>query len=309
MDRLQALRYFLKVAETSSFTGAAKAFSVPASSVSRRVRDLEQSLGVELFHRSTRVVRQTELGLLYQRMVQDAVAALDHADELVSEQSAEPSGTLTITATPGYGELRLAPALLRFQDLNPEVALDVELTDQIVDLAKGEVDIAIRASSNLPERAVARRLADNRFLLVAAPRYLEARGTPRTLSDLRRAETLLYRGPNGILRWQAVQDGNWSVVESPVALASNHGPLLRDAALSGRGIALLPRWGIAQELADGGLVELELEDARISVTQAPSPSIFLLYHRPKYRLQKVRAAVDFLLSELGAVGDKPATLS
>jgi len=298
MDRLQALRYFLKVAETSSFTGAAKAFSVPPSSVSRRVRDLEESLGVELFHRSTRVVRKTELGLLYQRMVQEAVAALDHADHVVSEQSERPSGTLTITSTPGFGDLRLVPALLRFQDLYPDVELDVQLTDQIADLSRGDVDIAIRASSELPERAVARRLTDNRFLLVAAPSYLAKNGTPSKLEDLEHAKTLLYRAPNGILRWQALSHGSWVGVQARAVLASNDGSLLLRAAIAGRGIALLPEWGVSDELANGDLVEVQLEDATVSVTQIPDPAIFLLYHRPRYQLQKVRAAVDFLLAEL-----------
>ncbi|MGB5809685.1 MAG: LysR family transcriptional regulator [Polyangiales bacterium] len=298
MDRLQALRYFLKVAETSSFTDAAKEFSVPASSVSRRVRDLEAHLGVELFRRSTRVVQQTELGRLYETMVQEAVAALDHADAVVSQQSEKPAGVLSITALPGYGRLRLVPALLRFQDLYPEVVLDVQLSDRVADLSKGEVDIAIRASADLPERAVARRLAENRFTLVASPGYLEENGKPTTLGDLERARTLLYRGPNGVLHWQALQDGSWQVVRSIVALASDDGRLLVEAALAGRGIALIPEWGITRELTDGDLIKLELDNTRVSVTRTPDPGIFLLYHRPKYQLKKVRAAVDFLVSAL-----------
>lgn len=298
MDRLQALRYFLKVAETASFTDAAKAFSVPASSVSRRIRDLEQQLGVELFHRTTRVVRQTELGVLYERMVQEAVNALDHADHVVSEQSETPSGSLTISSMPGYGRVRLIPALLRFQDLYPDVVLDVQLSDQVADLSRGEVDIAIRASADLPERAVARRLTANRFILVASPGYLAAHGTPSTLRELENAKTMLYRAPVGILRWKALQGETWVEVDAPVVLASNDGSLLVEAALLGRGVALIPEWGITEELARGQLTEIQLEDAHVSVTETPNPAIFLLYHRPRYQLQKVRAAVDFLLAEL-----------
>ncbi|MEM8608891.1 MAG: LysR family transcriptional regulator [Myxococcota bacterium] len=299
MDRLKALRYFLKVAETASFTDAAKAFSVPASSVSRRIRDLEEQLGVELFHRTTRVVRQTELGLLYERMVQEAVNALDHADHVVSEQSENPSGTLTITSMPGYGRIRLIPALLRFQERYPDVVLDVQMTDQVADLSRGEVDVAIRASSELPERAVARRLTANRFLLVASPGYLAEHGTPSSLRELEDAKTMLYRAPVGILRWKALRDEVWVDVDAQVVLASNDGSLLVEAALLGRGIALIPEWGITHELARGALVEIHLDDAQVSVTQTPNPAIFLLYHRPRYQLQKVRAAVDFLLAELG----------
>lgn len=297
MDRLRALRYFLKVAETSSFTTAAQVFSVPGSSISRRIRDLEVELGVELFHRSTRVVHLTELGRLYHDRVQPALAALDHADRMVGQQSQSPTGTLRITAAPSFGNLRLLPALEKFRAAYPEIVVDVELTDHRADFASGNIDIAIRAASELPDRAVARKLSDNNFVLVAAPDYLARYGTPTQLSQLRQHKAILYRGPNGLLTWQARQDSVWQTVETSPVFISNNGGAILSATLTGEGIALLPEWGVAVQIERGDLRKLTFEGVHMAVTRGEDPGIFLLYFRPKYELLKVRVAVDFLLSE------------
>ncbi|MBL4907983.1 MAG: LysR family transcriptional regulator [Sneathiella sp.] len=298
MDKVRALRYFLKVAETSNFTRAAKAFSVPASSVSRRIRDLESELGVELFYRSTRIVKLSALGQLYYEHVKDIVTALDYADDLVSQRSKVPSGILKITAMPSYGTIRLMPALEKLHNLYPEIILDVELTDQVSDLARSQVDIAIRASANLPDRFVARKLSGHRFVLIASPAYLEQQGTPKIADDLLKHKTLLYRGPNGILHWQAKTENVWRELKTNPVFISNDGSAIMRAALSGQGIALLPEWGVLEDLQRGVLKEVTLDNERVSVTRASESGIYLLYHRPRYNVLKIKAAVDFLVTEL-----------
>jgi len=298
MDKLRALRYFLKVAQTENFTGAAKAFGVPASSISRRIQDLEKELGVELFFRSTRVVRLTALGTLYYDHVQAAVKAIDHGDEIVSQKSKVPTGTLRITAMPGYGKVRLLPVLEKFRALYPQIILDVELTDQVADMAQSQADIAIRASANLPERSVARRLSGNRFILMASPDYLQRQGTPSSLRELLGHPALIYRGPNGILLWQAQIDHIWRELQMSPTFISNDGSALLEAAVAGQGVALLPEWGIAKELEDKSLVEIALKDATVSVTRALDSGIFLLYNRPKYSVNRVKVAVEFLVTHL-----------
>jgi DNA-binding transcriptional LysR family regulator len=298
MDKIRALRYFLKVAETSSFTMAAKALSVPASSVSRRIRDLEAELKIDLFHRSTRVVKLSALGQIYYEQVKDIVAALDNADDFVSQRSEVPSGVLRITAMPGYGTLVLQPVLEKLRKFYPEIILDVELTDQVSDISKNEVDIAIRASSVLPVRAVARKLSDNRFVLMASPEYLETNGVPMKTEDLVNHQTLLYRGPNGILHWQAKTDDTWRELSTKPVYISNDGSALIQAVLAGQGIALLPKWAVVNELEKGALRELGMEEERVSVTRALDSGIYLLYLKPRYRILKIKAAVDFLVAEL-----------
>lgn len=300
MDKVRALRYFLKVAETSSFTLAARAFSVPASSVSRRIRDLEAELKVELFIRSTRVVKLSALGQIYHDQVKDIVSALDNADEFVSQHSKVPSGILRITAMPGYGRLVLEPVLERLRQKYPEIILDVELTDQVSDITKNEVDIAIRATSVLPERAVAKKLSNNRFVLIASPEYLEKNGVPMTTEDLLNHQSLLYRGPNGILHWQAKTKGTWRELRTNPAYISNNGFALMQAAIAGQGIALLPEWGVSLELESGALRTFNIKETRVSVGRVTDSGIYLVYLKPRYGILKIKAAVDFLVGELSS---------
>ena len=125
MDRLRAIEYFAKVAQLESFTAAARALGVPASSISRRVRDLEASLGTALLNRTTRKVSLTELGSVYLHQVSPALQALDHADDLIADRSSDPSGLLRITANPGYGRLLLMPAIHKLRRTYPNLVIEV----------------------------------------------------------------------------------------------------------------------------------------------------------------------------------------
>ena len=298
MDKIRALRYFLKVAETSSFTTAANILSVPASSISRRIKDLEAELQVELFHRSTRVVKLSALGEIYYEQVKGIVADLDNADDFVSQVSQIPSGLLRISVMPGYATLALQPALEKLNLLYPEIVFDIELTNRISDITQNEVDIAIRGTSVLPDRAVAKKLCDNDFILVASPNYLNKYGTPTSIEELLLHRTLLYRGPNGILHWQTLRNDQWKELKTTPRFISNDGLSLIHAASSGQGIALLPRWGITQELVHTHLIEITLPETYISVSRSLDSGVYLLYLRPRYRILKIRAVVDFLIAEL-----------
>ena len=298
MDQLRALRYFVKLANTLSFSKTADHFRVPSSSVSRRIKDLEGELGAALFERTTRSVRLTDLGKLYLNEVAGALQSIEMADELVGAQSRAPSGLLRITAMPGYGELFVLPALDKLRHLYEDIYFDVSFTDQVINLSGNDVDIAIRAASTLPDQVVARRLCDHEFVLVASPDYIAQNGTPRTSSDLKKRAVLMYRTPHGILDWLVLRDGVWNAVELKPKYISNNGQSLLDGVIDGRGIAFLPSWGVARDINAKRLQVLELEDGPLSVSGNAKNGIYLLYHPPKVRLQKIRVTVDFLLSEL-----------
>ncbi len=298
MDQLRAIEYFVKVAELGSFTAAARAVGVPASSVSRRVQDLEAHLGTTLLNRTTRSVSLTELGSVYLEQVRPALKSLDHARALITDRPSAPSGLLRITANPGYGRLLLMPAIHKLRAAYPDLIIDVELTDQVYNLASHEVDIAIRATADLPERAIARKLADSGMKLVASPAYLAAHGTPRTLQDLSAHPALMYRGPDRLIDWHAKTPDGWQEVRTHPAFICNVGRELVEQALAGTGLGLFFSWGIQRELAAGDLVEITLKDAALSITRSESGGIFLLYNQPKYRLNKIKATVDFLMKEL-----------
>lgn len=300
MDKMRALEYFMGVADAGSFSRAAKSFGVPASSVSRRIQDLEAALGATLFHRTTRVVKLTELGALYLEQIRPAVAALSSADEALREQPHAPTGRLAISAPPGYGDALVVPALRKLRQLYPDLVLDIELSDHVTNFGVNDVDLAIRATATLPDRVVARKLSNNRFVLVAAPRYLDRRGTPFTLKDIAAHDTLMYRSPTGILNWQAKSEDGWEELKTNAVFVSNVGSMLGEEVLHGSGLALVPEWGLADHLETGRLVEVILEDATLSVSRSPLSGIYLLYYQPKYRLKKIQVAVDFLISELAA---------
>ncbi len=298
MDRLRAIEYFTKVAELGSFTAAARAGGVPASSISRRIQDLEAQLGTTLLHRTTRSVSLTELGAVYLEQVRPALKALDHAGELIMDRPSAPSGLLRITANPGYGRLLLMPAIHKLRAKYPDLVIDIELTDQVYNLASHEVDIAVRATTQLPERAIARKLAGSDMKLVASPEYLAKYGTPKVLDDLKSHRTLIYRGPQRLINWQAKTADGWQEVQTHPVFICNVGRELVEQALAGAGLGLFFGWGVEPELAAGELVEVTLEDADLSITRSESGGIYLLYNQPKYRLNKIKATVDFLLQEL-----------
>ena len=298
MDRLRAIEYFIKVAELGSFTAAAKSVGVPASSISRRIQDLEAELGTSLLSRTTRSVSLTELGSVYLEQIRPALEALDHAGDLIMDRPSAPSGLLRITANPGYGRLLLMPAVHKLRATYPDLIIDIELTDQVYNLASHEVDIAIRATADLPERAIARKLASADMRLVASPAYIERYGHPRTLEDLKTHPALLYRGPDRLIPWQAKTANGWLELQPHPAFICNVGRELVEEALAGTGIGLFFEWGICKELERGDLIAIDLEDAELSLTRSAESGIFLLYNQPKYRLNKIKTSVDFLVREL-----------
>jgi len=299
MDKLRALQYLLKVADTLSFSRAARSFGVPASSISRRISDLESELGVQLLHRTTRTVRPTEIGALYVERVRAGLALLDDAAELAGERGSAPRGTLRISAMPGYGQLLLMPALQDFSDLYPDIVLDVHLSDALVDLGRDQVDIAIRGGRQPQERVVARRLDPNRFVLAASPGYLARHGTPRTLDELQEHRALMYRGPSAVIKWQGQDADGWREIAVTPAFVSNDGASLIAMARKDRGLVLLSEWGLRSWIDRGELVPVVL-DQPVSVGRGGGEAgIYLLYLQTRHQVPKVRVAVDFLVQRLG----------
>lgn len=298
MDKLRALKYFVHLANTLNFSVTADHFRVPSSSVSRRIKDLEIELGAALFERTTRTVRLTDLGNLYLSEVSPALQSIEMADELVGTQSQSPTGMLRITAMPGYGERFVLPALEKLRSQYENIDFDVNFTDSVINLASNEVDIAIRAASTLPDQIVARRLGDHDFVLVATPGYIAKHGAPNTSSELRHRCVLMYRTPYGVLDWLVLQNGIWKTVELNPKYTTTHARSLLNSVLDGHGISFLPSWGVAKDLKAGNLVALELEDGPLSTRGDAQSGVYLLYHPPKFRLQKIRVAVDFLVAEL-----------
>ena len=297
LDQFKALKYFVKVVEFGNFTKAARFFNVPASSLSRRVADLENSLGATLLKRSTRVVKLTEIGQEYYQQVCDVLAQLEQSNEAVRSYQTQPMGKLSISAMTGFGERILLPLLDEFSELYPEVVLDVHLSDELSAIGRDEVDIAFRGGYAPNERVVAIKLMENQFIPAASKAYLEQFGTPKYPLDLRDHKGLYYRAPNGPTPWICELDGQWQDVSPPMAATSNGGLWLIDKAIKGQGIVMLPRWVLKGCLDRDELIELKI-DPVVSTTQNPDFGIFLLYQKQRYHVPKVKAAVDFLVARV-----------
>jgi DNA-binding transcriptional LysR family regulator len=297
VDQFKALKYFVKVVEFGNFTKAARFFDVPASSLSRRVADLENSLGATLLKRSTRVVKLTEIGQEYYQQVCDVLAQLEQSNEAVRSYQTQPMGKLSISAMTGFGERILLPLLDEFSELYPEVVLDVHLSDELSAIGRDDVDIAIRGGYAPNERVVAIKLMENQFIPAASKDYLEQFGTPAHPLELRDHKGLYYRAPNGPTPWICEINGQWQDVSPPVVATSNGGVWIIEKAIKGQGIVMLPRWVLKNYLERGDLIELKI-DPVVSTTQNPDFGIFILYQKQRYHVPKIKAAVDFIVARV-----------
>jgi DNA-binding transcriptional LysR family regulator len=294
MDRLAALEAFAKVAETQSFSEAARRLRSSKSAVSRHVAALEADLGARLFHRTTRSLTLTEAGRDYFARTSRVLADLAEADASVSQLQAAPRGRLRVNAPMSFGFLHLAPALGDFLALYPEVELDVTLTDRFVDLIDEGVDVAVRIGTLTDSSLVARRLAAVRLAMCASPDYLKARGTPRTPDDLK--DHLLLNNSNIVpsRQWRFVSpDGKPWPVEVKGRLNCNNGDLLRVAALRGHGFVHLPTFIVGDDMKAGRLVSV------LEPYISQDLTLNAVYPTARHLSPKVRAFVDFLSQRFG----------
>ena len=296
MDQLRALKYFISVAETGSFTKSAEHFQVPASSLSRRIADLERSLGATLLQRTTRVVKLTEVGRDYYQQVSRLVNQLEQSNKSVRSYQSEPMGRLRISSMEVFGAKKLMPILDEFSTLYPKIELDVHLSDAVTTLNRDEVDIAIRGGYAPNERVIAVNLLDNNFLPFAAPAYLEQYGTPKQAAELKNHRGLFFRTPNGPTPWLAMIDEQWVEVSGTPIATTNAGDWLLQKAIQGEGIIFLPEWVTRETVQQGRLVPLHFPEA-VNITQRNDFAVYLLYQKQHYAIPKVKVAVDFIVAK------------
>lgn len=302
MDQLRAIRYFIKVVETGSFTKAAITFNVPPSSLSRRVVDLEKSLGATLLKRTTRLVKLTEVGQIYYNDVQQIVNQLEQSHETVRSYQTTPMGRLSISSMVSFGDKILLPLLDEFNALYPEIILDVSFSDELSTLGRDDVDIAIRGGYAPNERVLAIKLMDNEFIPVASPGYLQQHGVPSHAMALKHHNGLYFKTPLGPTPWLCKVDEQWHDVSGPAVVISNNGAWLSKKACNGEGILMSTRWALAPYLESGELQELKFEH-QLAVTQNSNMAIYLLYQKQRYLVPKVKAAVDFLVQKIKVEAD------
>lgn len=293
MDRLAALQAFVRVAESRSFSEAARRLRTSKSAVSRLVAALETELGARLFHRTTRSLTLTEPGRAYFERVGRVLADLDEADQSVSQSQATPRGRLKVNAPMSFGFLHLAPAIPDFLARYPEVGVDMTMNDRFVDLVDEGFDVAVRIGSLADSSLVARRLAPIRRVVCASRAYLRARGVPLSPDDLAGHDCLGYSNISG-QNWPLMNaEGAPLSVHVAGRLTTNNGDALRAAALRGAGLAYLPTFIVGGDLQEGTLVTV------LERFVPQDMHVNAVYPHARHLSPKVRSFVDFLAERFG----------
>ncbi|MFP8965204.1 LysR substrate-binding domain-containing protein [Pokkaliibacter sp. CJK22405] len=299
MDKLQALRALVMVAEQGGFSRAAKQLGVATSSVTRLIDSLESSLEAALLTRTTRKVSLTEAGLEYVERIKPLLDELDDADSTISDVEGPLTGSLRVSLPSSLSRKWLNHALLAFMREHPDVVLDVSISDQYQDLALERLDLAIRIGvpSNY-DNLVIRRISAMPRYVVASPEYLDRKGTPEHPNDLQYHDYLRFAWNYGSLRLYFSRGYERGEVMLHGPLITNSPDLLLEAALDGRGMCLLPVWLVLDHLRAGRLVRLFADwDVRKQPHQAELFAAYLPNRRNSRKLQMLVRHLERWLKE------------
>lgn len=288
MDKFQEMRVFTGVIDAGSFVGAADALGLSKAAVSRHVSELEQRLGVRLIQRTTRKLSLTQEGEVFLARCRDILASVEESEAELSTRAGKASGLLKVSVPVSFATRHLAPLWSTFLAKHPQLTLDVHLADRVVDLVDEGFDMAVRIARLPDSSLVSRKLASTRLVMCAAPSYLRKRGTPKHPDDLAAHDVMGYSLLATPGQWLLQgPDGPVTVRVRP-RLWTNNGDTSVAATVRGAGIDLQPTFLVADEFADGRLVEV------LPQWRAVELGIYAVYPSRKFVLPKVRALVNFL---------------
>jgi len=296
MDRFRALETFVKIVDAGTLSRAAEAMALSTAVVSRTLAELESHLGTRLMHRSSRRLRLTESGTVFYERAKQLLADLGEAEAIASAATVEPGGMLRIAAPVTFGIIHLAPLWPKFLAAYPKLKLDISLSDRHVDVIDEGFDVAVRIVRTPGPTLIARKLAMTQLLVTASPAYIAARGLPTAPQDLAAHDCINYSylAPRDEWLLYSTIDGSEHRVGVSCRMYVNNGDTIRDATLAGLGIALQPRFAIADDLARGTLVEA------LPSYRGPDIGIYAMYPTRRHLSAKVRVFVDFLTAAFAA---------
>jgi DNA-binding transcriptional LysR family regulator len=294
MDKLESIRAFTQVVNAGGFAAAAREMGLSRSQVNKLVIALENELGVQLLHRSTRVVTPTETGLAFHERCVEILASLEEAERLITQLQVEPRGRLRVNAPMTFGTMHLAPALADFLVQYADLEVQLTLNDRFVDPIEEGFDVTVRiAKPQAVASLIVHPLTTAPRVLCAAPSYLAANGTPTYPDELRHHSCLHYGQLAVEYQWTLMGvEGEQTVTVNGV-LCSNNGEVLKDAAVRGLGITLLPTFIVEPELQQRTL-QIVLPDYH-----PPELSISVIYPINRHLSTKVRLLVNFLQERFG----------
>jgi len=295
MDRIGDLNLFLRVLDLGSISAAARSLDVSVAVASQRLKRLEQSLGVRLFHRTTRKLRLTAEGEALVEQGRPLIEDLDALTGGLQEAAGHVAGTLRVSLPASFGRQYVSPLVPEFLAQHPRLKVHLDLSDQMRDIASEGFDLAVRIGELRDSNLVARRLAPNRRVLCASPDYLRRRGMPAKPEQLSTHDCLVMvsgKSASNVWRLRA-ENGNEVSVRVRGRLESNLGEVIRDAALAGMGIALHSTWHVCEDLRAGRL-QLVLPGYT-----PPESGIFAVMAQRRLVPARARAFADFLAQRFG----------
>jgi DNA-binding transcriptional LysR family regulator len=291
---LNATLVLVRVAQAGSFRSAARLLGMPKTSVSRKVAELEEQLGAQLLHRTTRQLSLTDAGLAFLEEAEAALAHLEAAELAVSELQREPRGRLRVTTTVTLGQLFLGPLVAEFLDAHPGVEITLHHTERTVDLVAERYDVAVRAGPLPDSSLVAHLVGSSVYRVVAAPRYLARRQIPTKPTDLSAHECLRFAKTGSAPRttWSFGRAGRRSEVAVAGRFVADDFSVLREAAVRGLGIAWLPSPVVREAIREKRLVSL------LEGYAPPATPIHVLHLGGRHLPPRTRAFIDFVRPRL-----------
>jgi len=293
MDKLNSMKVFVEVVNSEGFTAAANRIGLSRAQVSKSVMQLETHLGARLLNRTTRRVSLTEIGRIYYERCKDILNDIDEIDGLAGEQAGQPRGNLTVAAPTSFGVMQLNHAIPGYLKQYPDVRISISLNDRFVDVVAEGFDLVIRIAELEDSSLVARRIAPCKRVLVASPDYLQHHGEPKVPQDLAAHRCLVYANDLRPGSWTLNGDDGAEVVRVNGPVCADNGDLLKDAAVAGLGVTLLPTFIVGPELRTGRL-------AQVLEPYCPDEiSVYAVFPSRRYVSAKVRTFVDYLADCFG----------
>ena len=294
MDTIDGMRAFARVVETGSFTEAARRLGISTALASKYVRKLESRLGAQLLNRTTRSVSPTEVGRAYWDRCSRILNDFEELEDSVADQHGQPRGQLRIAGSRAFGEDMLVPAIGSFLEGYPEISVDLQLDERMVDIVAEGFDMAIRVGDLQDSSLIARRIAAYPYYICASPEYLAAHGEPNTPQDLLGHRCIINTGITPTNQWQFQINGQTSQVTVPATVRVNTARATATLVNAGRGIGLCLYSTVKDDLESGRLVRV------LRKFEAYDRSVYAVYPHSQHLSGKVRAFVEHLLETFAA---------
>ena len=292
MDTLNGMQLFLRVVQAGSFSAAGRQVGLSPATVFRAINALEDKVGARLLNRSSRRITPTEAGTLYAARIEAILADVDETHAELSQLQLTPRGLLRVHTRVSFGVRHLAPLLPVFLLRHPEVNLDLRLSDAPLDFTDENIDVAIRVGDVSGAGLVKRKLVASPRIVCASPAYLARRGVPVRPRDLLEHNCLTFRSEESQPMWRFLKGERLAELRVTGNLRSEHGDVLREAALGGLGIALLPAWSVGEDLLAGRLTGMLLDYE--ATPFGFDPDLYVITHQARHRALTLRLFLDFL---------------